>query len=118
MNQNTSSLNANQKHANTSGQTNLLANFGDPIARVEQGIKALQEGRGILVLDDEHRENEGDLIFAAESMTSQQMAPWLICQRWFALPKTSDAGSYHRRYCALPTENESGGITARLKTQI
>lgn len=73
MNQNISSLNTTRQ-PNTSEQTNLLANFGDPIARVEQGIKALQEGRGILVLDDEHRENEGDLIFAAESMTSQQMA--------------------------------------------
>lgn len=73
MNQNISSLNT-ARQPNTSEQTNLLANFGDPIARIEQGIKALQEGRGILVLDDEHRENEGDLIFAAESMTSQQMA--------------------------------------------
>lgn len=54
-------------------QTNL-SQFGTPIERVQQAILALQQGQGILVLDDEHRENEGDLIFAAESMTVPQMA--------------------------------------------
>jgi 3,4-dihydroxy 2-butanone 4-phosphate synthase len=52
----------------------LLSSFGTPLERVEQGIQALQNGLGILVLDDENRENEGDLIFAAETMTSAQMA--------------------------------------------
>lgn len=51
-----------------------LSFFGTPIQRVERGIAALQKGQGILVLDDEHRENEGDLIYAAESMTAAQMA--------------------------------------------
>ncbi len=51
-----------------------LSFFGTPIQRVERGIEALQKGQGILVLDDEHRENEGDLIFAAETMTHEQMA--------------------------------------------
>jgi len=35
---------------------------------------ALREGRGVLVVDDPERENEGDLIFAAESLTTEQMA--------------------------------------------
>ena len=30
--------------------------------------------RSVLVADDEDRENEGDLIFAAETMTNEQMA--------------------------------------------
>ncbi|MGL4416857.1 MAG: 3,4-dihydroxy-2-butanone-4-phosphate synthase, partial [Plesiomonas shigelloides] len=42
----------------------LLSAFGSPIERVEQGLAALRAGRGVLVLDDEDRENEGDLIFA------------------------------------------------------
>ncbi len=37
-------------------------------------MSALREGRGVMVLDDENRENEGDMIFAAETMTVEQMA--------------------------------------------
>ncbi|MEQ5209213.1 3,4-dihydroxy-2-butanone-4-phosphate synthase, partial [Proteus sp. fly-1067] len=47
----------------------LLSEFGNPIERVERALEALRQGKGVLVLDDEDRENEGDLIFAAETMT-------------------------------------------------
>jgi len=53
---------------------NLLMRFGDSLARVERALDALRRGQGVLVTDDEERENEGDLIFAAESLTEQQMA--------------------------------------------
>lgn len=53
---------------------NLLRRFGDPGQRVERALSALRQGQGILVTDDEQRENEGDLIFAAESLTTEQMA--------------------------------------------
>ena len=52
----------------------LLARFGDPIKRVEVALQALQKGNGVLVTDDENRENEGDLIFSAEFITEKQMA--------------------------------------------
>ena len=42
--------------------------------RVECALQALREGRGVLVTDNENRENEGDLIFAAETLTPAQMA--------------------------------------------
>jgi len=45
-----------------------------PLATVEQALEALRAGRGILVVDDEDRENEGDMIFAAETLTEAQMA--------------------------------------------
>ncbi|MBI9110071.1 3,4-dihydroxy-2-butanone-4-phosphate synthase [Maridesulfovibrio ferrireducens] len=53
---------------------NLLSQFGNPIERVERGLQALKEGRGVLVTDNEDRENEGDLIFSAEQLTNSQMA--------------------------------------------
>ncbi|AEG17558.1 3,4-dihydroxy-2-butanone-4-phosphate synthase [Methanobacterium paludis] len=53
---------------------NLLSQFGEPLERVENALKSLQSGRGVLVTDDEQRENEGDIIFAAESLTESQMA--------------------------------------------
>jgi 3,4-dihydroxy 2-butanone 4-phosphate synthase len=52
----------------------LLSYLGDPMVRVEKAIGALQAGRGVLLVDDENRENEGDLIFAAEHLTDVQMA--------------------------------------------
>ncbi|MDU6925114.1 3,4-dihydroxy-2-butanone-4-phosphate synthase [Franconibacter helveticus] len=52
----------------------LLSSFGTPLERVENALAALREHRGVMVLDDEDRENEGDMIFAAETMTVEQMA--------------------------------------------
>ena len=53
---------------------NLLSPFGNSIERVNNSLHALRNGRGVLVTDDERRENEGDLIFPAESVTPSQMA--------------------------------------------
>ncbi len=52
----------------------LLSRFGAPRERVERALASLAAGNGVLVTDDENRENEGDLIFAAESLTNEQMA--------------------------------------------
>ncbi len=40
-----------------------------PLARVEDAIEEIRSGRMVIVVDDEDRENEGDLIFAAEKVT-------------------------------------------------
>ncbi len=45
-----------------------------PGDRVERALASLRQGRGVLVTDNEHRENEGDLIFAAQTLTRAQMA--------------------------------------------
>jgi 3,4-dihydroxy 2-butanone 4-phosphate synthase len=52
----------------------ILTRFGNSFERVESGLNALRQGKGVLVTDDEKRENEGDLIFPAESITETQMA--------------------------------------------
>ena len=52
----------------------LLSDYGNPIERAERAIEAIRQGRGVMVLDDENRENEGDMVFAAETMTVEQMA--------------------------------------------
>jgi 3,4-dihydroxy 2-butanone 4-phosphate synthase/GTP cyclohydrolase II len=41
---------------------------------IEEAIAAIAAGRAVVVVDDEHRENEGDLIFAAERATPELMA--------------------------------------------
>lgn len=42
--------------------------------RVESALKTLQKGQGVIVVDNENRENEADLIFSAEHLTQEQMA--------------------------------------------
>lgn len=52
-----------------------LADFGaDYKERVEKAIALLQQGKGILLVDDDDRENEGDIIFAASNMGVADMA--------------------------------------------
>lgn len=52
-----------------------IQDFGaDFKERVEKAIEMLQAGKGILVVDDEDRENEGDIIYPAKTMTEKDMA--------------------------------------------
>ncbi|HEX8627953.1 MAG TPA: 3,4-dihydroxy-2-butanone-4-phosphate synthase, partial [Catenuloplanes sp.] len=55
-----------------------MTNSADPsptrFDAVEQAIAAMADGRAVIVVDDEDRENEGDLIFAAEKATPELVA--------------------------------------------
>lgn len=55
-------------------QSSLLSQFGESMTRVEKAIIGLKNGQGVLVVDDENRENEGDFVFSAEHLTTAQMA--------------------------------------------
>jgi 3,4-dihydroxy 2-butanone 4-phosphate synthase len=47
-----------------------LENFGQTfVERVEAACRSLQAGQGIVLVDDENRENEGDLIYSAEKIS-------------------------------------------------
>ena len=45
-----------------------------PAATIDEAIAAIAAGRMVVVVDDEDRENEGDLIVAAEYATPEVMA--------------------------------------------
>jgi 3,4-dihydroxy 2-butanone 4-phosphate synthase/GTP cyclohydrolase II len=57
----------------------------DPIRRVELAIEDLRAGRMVILVDDEDRENEGDLVLAGEKVTPEAInfmathARGLIC---------------------------------------
>ncbi|WP_020588295.1 3,4-dihydroxy-2-butanone-4-phosphate synthase [Desulfobacter curvatus] len=53
---------------------NPLNQFGNSQQRLQAGLEALRRGSGVLVADDENRENEVDLIFGAHSLRVDQMA--------------------------------------------
>ena len=44
-----------------------------PFAEIEQAVEAIARGEIVVVVDDADRENEGDLIIAAEKMTPEAM---------------------------------------------
>jgi len=61
-----------------------------PLDRVEEALEDIRKGRMVVVVDDPNRENEGDLVLAAEKVTPEAinfMAKYgrgLIC---LALPE-------------------------------
>jgi 3,4-dihydroxy 2-butanone 4-phosphate synthase/GTP cyclohydrolase II len=42
-----------------------------PFSRIEEAVEAIRAGRMVIVVDDEDRENEGDLTIAAETITPE-----------------------------------------------
>ncbi|HSG30588.1 MAG TPA: 3,4-dihydroxy-2-butanone-4-phosphate synthase, partial [Thermodesulfobacteriota bacterium] len=42
-----------------------------PICSVEEAIEEIQNGRMVILVDDEDRENEGDIVVAAEFITPE-----------------------------------------------
>jgi 3,4-dihydroxy 2-butanone 4-phosphate synthase/GTP cyclohydrolase II len=44
---------------------------GSPFARIEDAVAAVRAGRMIIIVDDADRENEGDLMIAAEKVTPE-----------------------------------------------
>jgi 3,4-dihydroxy 2-butanone 4-phosphate synthase/GTP cyclohydrolase II len=47
---------------------------GSPFSTIEEAIEAIRQGRMVVVVDDEDRENEGDLTLAAEHVTPEAIA--------------------------------------------
>ena len=51
-----------------------ISRFGASTECIERAVTAIASGKGVLLVDDEDRENEGDLIFSAQTVTREQMA--------------------------------------------
>lgn len=47
---------------------------GNYVERVETAVEAIKNKKGVIVTDDESRENEGDMFFSAQYVTEEQMA--------------------------------------------
>jgi len=96
-----------------------------PFAAIEEAIEAIRAGRMIIVVDDEDRENEGDLTVAAEKVTPEHitfMARYgrgLICMPMtgerldeLELPLMVDrnTAAYGTAFC-IPIEAKKGTTT-------
>ncbi|KRE41281.1 bifunctional 3,4-dihydroxy-2-butanone-4-phosphate synthase/GTP cyclohydrolase II [Knoellia sp. Soil729] len=61
------------------------------LSTIEQALEALRRGRPVLVTDDEHRENEGDVIMAAQTLTDAWMAWTIRHSSGYVCAPTTDA---------------------------
>jgi hypothetical protein len=74
--------------------------------RLEDALHAFANGEFLLVMDDERRENEGDLMIAASQITTQKMAFMIKHTRLIAiglpiikwLTTVATVGTYVSRY--------------------
>ena len=57
-----------------------------PICSVEQALEDFKEGKFVIVVDDEDRENEGDLITAAELIDYYDISGCYILRPTYAAP--------------------------------
>src|SRR3954471_9744761 len=48
-----------------------MPNVKEGFCTVEEALEELRRGRMLVLVDDEHRENEGDLVVAAEKVTPE-----------------------------------------------
>jgi 3,4-dihydroxy 2-butanone 4-phosphate synthase len=91
---------------------------------VTRAIEVMRQGRGVLVTDDADRENEGDLIFAAETLTVPQMAmlirecSGIVClcltegkARSLDLPQMVDVNTCKNRTAFTVTIEAACGVT-------
>lgn len=69
----------------------------DPIP---DAIDAIARGEFVVVMDDESRENEGDLICAAGKITTEGMAWMVRWTRWVVLPT---AATFHLHLPTVPS---------------
>src|ERR1700722_13365802 len=61
------------------------------LATIDEALAQLRRGGMVVVVDDEDRENEGDLIMAAEDVTAESMAFFLeYTSGIFCVPLESD----------------------------
>jgi 3,4-dihydroxy 2-butanone 4-phosphate synthase/GTP cyclohydrolase II len=66
--------------------------FGREFATIEEAIKEIAAGRPVVVVDDEDRENEGDLVFAAQKATPELVAFMVRYSSGFiCVPMTEEA---------------------------
>ena len=57
-----------------------------PLARVAEALEDIRQGKMVILVDDEDRENEGDLCMAAEMVTPEAVNFMAKGRPWPDLP--------------------------------
>lgn len=95
------------------------------IVTVEEAAADLKAGKMLIVVDDQNRENEGDLVMPASNITPEQVnfivtkARGLLCvalereraERLFLTPMTADNTALHRTNFTITVDARQGATT-------
>lgn len=96
------------------GSSAIASQLNAPSSNVSSGFQfddmsaaldAFRAGEFLVVMDDEGRENEGDLIIAADSITTEKMAwfirvtRYVLCSLLFAFVNEFPPVSEHSKPC-------------------
>lgn len=95
------------------------------IVTVEEAAADLKAGKMLIVVDDQNRENEGDLVMPAANITPEQVnfivtkARGLLCvalerqraERLFLAPMTADNTALHRTNFTITVDARQGATT-------
>src|SRR5215470_7736894 len=87
-------------------------NEKSPFCSVETAVEEIRAGRMIVVVDDEDRENEGDLTLAAEKVTSEAINFMAKYGRGLICVALTEERLDHLRIGPMTTENTSNYGTA------
>ncbi len=83
-----------------------------PLARIEEAVEEIRNGKMIIIVDDEDRENEGDLVCAAEKVTPELINFMAVHGRGLiCLPLTEERCDF-LQLSPQTAENTSGFGTA------
>ncbi|WZX16187.1 3,4-dihydroxy-2-butanone-4-phosphate synthase [Myxococcus stipitatus] len=63
-----------RQHMQTRERTESTPRHDTQLSSIEDAIRDIRDGKFVIVADDEDRENEGDLIMAAEKVTPEHLA--------------------------------------------
>lgn len=82
------------------------------LKRVEEAIQAIKNGEMIIIMDDEGRENEGDIVYAAEFSTPQKVNFLVTQARGVLCVPLSDEIAHKLDFPLMVNNNSSNHETA------
>src|SRR5437016_3761895 len=85
-----------------------------PFAKIEEAVAAIGHGEIVVVVDDEDRENEGDLIMAAEFVTPEKIAFFLHHTSGYICAPITSERARELDLDAMVTQNTESQRTAFL----
>ncbi len=80
------------------------------LSTIPDAIQALRLGRAVIVIDDEDRENEGDVVFAAATATPEQVA-WVVrySSGFICAPMTDEIADSLNLWPMVPANEDPRG---------
>jgi 3,4-dihydroxy 2-butanone 4-phosphate synthase / GTP cyclohydrolase II len=97
-------------HEKDTKHTKRTSGVGMPLATIDEAVEEIRNGRMIIIVDDEDRENEGDLVCAAELITPEIISFMAIHGRGLiCLPLTEERCDELQLHPQTPDNTSSMG---------